>query len=84
MFALFISILISGTSIFAATAAHFSKGQIIASGIASFIVALLLIGFLIRKKSKRVGEELQDILMSAQKRMHRKIHEFQNKPGGND
>ena len=83
MLTLLIPILISISCVVAGTAAHFSKASTIASGIAGFIVALFLIGFLIRKKSKRVSEELQDILMSAQKRMNQKIHQFQNKPGGN-
>ena len=83
MLALIISILISAISYFAGLAAHFSKGQTIASGIAGFVIAQVLIGLLIRRKSKKISNELQDILMNAQKRMQQKINQFQNKPGGN-
>lgn len=83
MLTLLLSMIIAAACVFAGIAADIGRAGTIAGGITSFIVAMFLIGYLIRKKSKVVTEELQDILMSAQKRMNQKIQQFQNKPGGN-
>jgi len=73
-----ISILISGTCI----ASEVKSGSI-AYGILGFIASQVLISLLIRKKIKGVNGALQEILAAGQKRINRKINQFQNKPGGN-
>ena len=73
-----ISILISGTCI----ASEVKSGSI-AYGILGFIASQVLISLLIRKKIKAVNGALQEILAAGQKRINRKINQFQNKPGGN-
>lgn len=83
MLTLLLSILIAASCVFAGIAADIGKAGTIAGGIAGFIAALFLIGYLTRKKSKGVTDELQEILMSGQKRMNQKIQQFQTKPGGN-
>jgi tetratricopeptide (TPR) repeat protein len=59
------------------------KSGTIAYGILGFIVAQILISLLVRKKIKAVNEEVQEMLATGQKRINRKINQFQNKPGGN-
>jgi len=83
MFALLISLIISIASITACIVSHVSQGETIAAGIAGFIIPLFLIGFIVRKKTTSVQDELQEMLLRGQKQMNWKIQQFQSKPGGN-
>ena len=83
MLALLISLLISTASSIACVANRLGTAAAIACGITVFFLSLFLIGFLIRKKTEAVKNELEGTLMSGQKRIQHKIQQFQNKPGGN-
>ncbi len=83
MLSLLISILASFALVGALTAANVNKGTTIFFGIVGFIAAFFLVGFLVRKKITKVQNELQEIMMAGQKRMNRKVQQFQSKPGGN-
>ena len=48
-----------------------------------FFVTFFVVGIFVRKKMARVQGELQESMESAQRRMQRKVQQFQNKPGGN-
>lgn len=82
MLALIVSFLISILITGACIASGIKTGPVI-YGVLGFIATQILISFLVRKKIKAVNEELQEILAAGQKRMSRKINQFQNKPGGN-
>ncbi len=83
MLSLLISILISITLVMTLIASEIKMGTTIFFGIISFLAAFYLIGFLVRKKIGSVQNELQEIMFDGQRRMNRKIQQFQNKPGGN-
>jgi len=83
MLSLLISILASITLAGALVASDITTGTTIFFGIIGFIAAFFLIGFLVRKKITKVQNELQEIMLSGQKRMNRKVQQFQSKPGGN-
>lgn len=83
MFALFISAAISALLVIIGIALHADSGTTIFSGIVGFILPQFIIGFWVRKKVTAVQKELQEILQSGQQRIHRKIQQFQSKPGGN-
>ncbi len=83
MLSLLLSAAISIALIIATIAANTKPEMTTFSGIAGFIAAYLLIGFLVRKRVMAVQNELQEQLMSGQKRINRKVQMFQTKPGGN-
>ena len=83
MLSLLISLLLSGALVGGLIASDIKTGTNIFFGIAGFLAAFFLIGFLIRKKIAKVQNELQQIMLSGQQRMSRKVQQFQNKPGGN-
>jgi hypothetical protein len=83
MFSLLISILASIALAGGLTASEVNRPTTIFFGIAGFIAAYFLVGFLVRKKIMKVQRELQDIMATGQQRMSRKVQQFQSKPGGN-
>lgn len=83
MLSILISIGISALLILISTTAHLSTGSTSALGVFGFIVPLVVIELIIRKKAAALNTELQEIMQSAQKRMSHKVQMFQNKPGGN-
>jgi len=83
MLSLLISVLASIALVGALTATDINRPTTIFFGIAGFIASFILVGFLVRKKVEKVQNELQEIMMGGQKRMNRKVQQFQNKPGGN-
>ncbi len=83
MLSLLISILASFALVGALTATDVNKGTTIFFGIAGFIAVFFLVGFLVRKKIEKTQNELQEIMMAGQRRMNRKVQQFQSKPGGN-
>ncbi|VGO20503.1 hypothetical protein [Pontiella sulfatireligans] len=58
-------------------------GTTVFFGIFGFIAAQFLVGFLVRKKTTAVQNELQALLTQGQQRLQRKVQQFQSKPGGN-
>lgn len=82
MLALVISLLISISISWTCIASGVKSGSI-AFGILGFIVSQILISLIVRKKIKAVNEDLQEMLMTGQKRLNHKINQFQSKPGGN-
>ena len=83
MLSLLISILVSITLVGTLIASNINKGTTIFFGIVGFIAAYYLVGFLVRKKITKVQNELQEIMLGGQRRMNRKVQQFQSKPGGN-
>lgn len=83
MVALLISVLISTAAVAACMMSNLSRGETIAAGVAGFLVSHFLIGFIVRKKTKKIQDGLQDHMMQGQKQMNRKIQMFQTRPGGN-
>ena len=83
MLTLLISALISAALVFACKAAQTAPGTVIFSGITGFIASYFLIGFLVRKKVTSIQNQLQEIVLGGQRRITRKIQQFQSKPGGN-
>lgn len=83
MLSLLISLLLSLALAGGLIAADINMGTTIFFGIASFLAAFFLMGFLIRKKIAKVQNQLQEIMLSGQQRMSRKVQQFQTKPGGN-
>jgi hypothetical protein len=83
MLSLLLSVLVSITLTINLIASGVKTGTTIFFGILGFIAAFYLIGFLVRKRIAKVQNELQGIMMDGQKRMQRKIQQFQTKPGGN-
>lgn len=83
MFSILISIALSAALVGVSIGTHLKQGITIFIGIAGFSASYFLVGWLVRRKIKTVQGELQDILVKGQQRMHRKVQQFQNKPGGN-
>ena len=83
MLSILISIGASALLIIISTSAHLSQGTTSALGIFGFIIPLVIIELIIRKKAAALNGELQEIMQSAQKRMNHKVQMFQSKPGGN-
>ncbi len=78
-----ISVIISAAAAAACIVSDAGTGYAVAAGIAAFLVAQFLIGWIVRKKVTKVQEALQEILVNGQKQLNRKIQLFQSKPGGN-
>jgi len=83
MIAVLISLILSAAAAAACIVSEVGPGGAVAAGIAAFLAAQFLIGWIVRKKVTQVQEALQEILMNGQKQMNRKIQLFQSKPGGN-
>jgi hypothetical protein len=83
MLSLLLSILASIGLVGGLSALGVQKGTTIFFGIVGLLVSYYLIGWLVRKKIAKVQNELQEIMMTGQQRMQRKIQHFQTKPGGN-
>jgi hypothetical protein len=83
MLSLLISALVSISLIGALNASQIKMGTTVFWGIICFIASFYLIGFLVRKKITKVQNELQEIMLGGQKRMNRKVQQFQSKPNGN-
>ena len=83
MLSLLISILASIALVGASISSGVNRPTTIFFGIAGFIAVFFLVGFLVRKKIEKVQNELQEIMMAGQRRMNRKVQQFQSKPGGN-
>lgn len=58
-------------------------GTLVFFSIVIFIATYYIVGLLMRKRIGAVQTELQEMMMAGQQRMHRKVQQFQNKPGGN-
>jgi hypothetical protein len=83
MFTLLISVIVSAAAVTACKLSAVGSGEMIAAGVAAFLVSYFLVGWIVRKKVSKVQNELQELLMSAQKKANWKIQQFQSKPGGN-
>ncbi|MBC2607478.1 hypothetical protein [Pelagicoccus albus] len=83
MLSILISALVTAVIAGALIATNSSIGAIVTLGFFGFLATFLLIGFFVRKKSSKVQDELQNRMQAAQRRMQRKVQQFQNKPGGN-
>lgn len=83
MLSLLISVLASIALAGGLTAAGVNKPTTIFFGVVGFIAAYYLVGWLVRRRIMAVQNELQDMMKAAQQRIHRKIQQFQTKPGGN-
>jgi len=83
MFSILLSFIISVVVVGVLVASAVSTGFIIFFGILTFLLSFYLIAFFTRKKIKAIQNELQEMMLTGQQRMNRKIQQFQNKPGGN-
>jgi hypothetical protein len=83
MFTLLISLIVAGAGVGICIAFDASTAGAVWAGIAGFVIAQILSGLVIRKRTKKVQDELQGLLMSGQQQMNRKIQQFQSRPGGN-
>ena len=83
MLSLFISVLIASAIAAALIASQVSTGLTIFLSLAGFAGSFFLVGFLVRKKLSKAQGALQEHMQTAQRHMHRKVQQFQNKPGGN-
>ena len=64
-------------------ASQVSTGMTVLLSLAGFAGSFFLVGFLVRKKLSKAQGALQEHMQTAQRRMQRKVQQFQNKPGGN-
>ena len=83
MLSLFISALIASAIATALIASQVSTGMTVFLSLAGFAGSFFLVGFLVRKKLSKAQGALQEHMQTAQRRMQRKVQQFQNKPGGN-
>ncbi len=83
MLSLLISALVTAAIAAALIVSQVSTGALVTFSTAGFAGTFFLIGFLVRKKMSKVQDELQESMQAAQRRMKRKVQQFQNKPGGN-
>ena len=83
MLTLLISILVSAGFSFASINNNWTPATTITCGIAGFFLSMFAIGILMRKRTGAVQGELQTVMETGQKRLNRKIQQFQTKPGGN-
>lgn len=83
MLALFISVIVSAAAVTPCVMYKVGTAETVAAGVASFILAQILIGLIVRKQITKVQNVLQEKLMNGRKQMERKVHLFQSKPGGN-
>ncbi len=83
MLSVLISIVVSVVLVVGLPALGIGRGTSVFFGVAGFIASFYLVGWLVRKKVTAVQNELQEIMLGGQKRMQRKIQQFQSKPNGN-
>ncbi|MFQ3242522.1 MAG: hypothetical protein ACI9JZ_002218 [Lentimonas sp.] len=83
MLSLLISALVAIALASALIASQFSTGTTVFFSMAGFAGTFFLVGFLVRKKMSKAHGALQESMQAAQRRMQRKVQQFQNKPGGN-
>ncbi|HKL20240.1 MAG TPA: hypothetical protein VJ904_00455 [Tichowtungia sp.] len=83
MLSLLISLIGTAAVVAACFAAGFSPVEASGAGVAAFIVLQVGIGFVVRRKIKKVQSGLQEMMENGQKQMNRKVQMFQSKPGGN-
>ena len=83
MLPLLISVAVSAASVAACFLKNAKSETAVFCGIAGFLAAYFLIGLLVRKRVSAVQNELQEQMLAGQKRLTRKIQQFQSKPGGN-
>ena len=83
MLALIISIGLGGIvgiTVFEQT--NFSITWGVISGVLLFVILQVLIGLYTRKKVKKLTNDIQEIIMSGQEKLNRKVQFFQQKPKG--
>jgi hypothetical protein len=83
MLSLLISALVAIALASALIASQFSTGATVFFSFAGFAGTFFLVGFLVRKKMSKPQAVLQESMQAAQRRIQRKVQQFQNKPGGN-
>lgn len=83
MFTWIISVLLCVAAVAACMVSQVGTGETVFAGIAGFLLPQLLIGWIVRRKMKKVQEELQEKMTRGQRQMNRKVQQFQTKPGGN-
>lgn len=83
MLSLLISALVTAAIAGGLIAMQVSSGALVFFSIVGFVGTFFLIGFLVRKKLGKAHDQLQQSMQAAQRRMQRKVQQFQNKPGGN-
>lgn len=83
MLTLLISLLLTAATSYACIIYQWGVGAAIGYGIATFLISMIVIGLIVRKRMAKVQEELQAIMTKGQNRINRKVQHFQSKPGGN-
>ena len=83
MLSLLISALVALSLASASIASQFNTGTTVFFSLAGFIGTFFLVGFLVRKKMSTAQSALQESMEAGQRRIQRKVQQFQNKPGGN-
>lgn len=83
MFTLLISLIAAGAGVGVCVANEVGTVGTVWAGIGGFIIAQVVIGLIIRRKVKKIQNQLQETMLSGQQQMNRKIQQFQTRPGGN-
>ena len=83
MLSLLISALVAIALASALIASQVSTGMTVFLSLAGFAGSFFLVRFLVRKKLSKAQGALQQHMEAGQRRMQRKVQQFQNKPGGN-
>jgi len=83
MYSLLISALVALALAIVSIASEFRTGTTVFFSLAGFTGTFFLIGYLVRKKMSVAQSALQQSMEAGQRRIQRKVQQFQNKPGGN-
>jgi len=83
MLTLLISLLTTGAMIFYMSTKHPLSAYDIGWAVLTFIPTYFVIGYLVRKKSAKVQNGLQEVIGQGQGRITRMVNQFQSKPSGN-
>ena len=83
MLSILISIVVSVALTVGLTHSGAKQGTAVFWGTVGFIASFYLQGWFVRRRIKKVQDRLQEIMAEGQKRMNRKIQQFQSKPNGN-
>lgn len=83
MLSLLISALVALALAGVSISSQFSPGTTVFFSLAGFVGTFFLVGFLVRKKMSVAQSALQESMEAGQRRLQRKVKQFQNKPGGN-
>ncbi|MGJ8653076.1 MAG: hypothetical protein ACSHX8_07365 [Opitutaceae bacterium] len=83
MLSLLISALVAIALAITLNASQFGTGSTVFLSLAGFAGTFFLIGYLVRKKMSEAQSALQESMQAGQRRIQRKVQQFQNKPGGN-